>query len=90
MAAPTQQNIPYAAIINSRFSSLSIAGTSSGPPSEAPSSEVSSVDSFSDLKTIALGLGILENEEVYVERFKIDRTKLEDMITSEYKRDKNE
>lgn len=57
---------------------------SSGPPSEAQSSEISSVESdFSDLKSIAAGLGIIDPEEVYTERFKIDRLKLEDMIKSE-------
>lgn len=56
---------------------------SSGPPSEAQSSEISSVESdFSDLKSIAAGLGIMDPEEVYTERFKIDRLKLEDMIKS--------
>jgi protein bicaudal C len=57
---------------------------SSGPPSEAPSSELSSVESdFSDLKSIVAGLGIVDLEEVYTERFKIDRAKLEDMIKTE-------
>lgn len=66
-------------LLNSRFS---MAG-SSGPPSEAASSEISSVESnFSDLKSIALGLGIVDPEEVYTERFKVDRLKLEDMIKS--------
>jgi hypothetical protein len=56
---------------------------SSGPPSEAPSSEISSVESdFSDLKSIAMGLGITDPDDVYTERFKIDRLKLEDMIKS--------
>lgn len=45
------------------------------------SSEISSVESdFSDLRTIAAGLGIMEQEEIYTERFKIDRGKLEDML----------
>lgn len=66
----------------SRFSLVS----SSGPPSEAPSSELSSVESdFSDLKSIVAGLGIVDFEEVYTERFKIDRAKLEDMIKSKLK-----
>lgn len=82
MTTQSQQQIPYATMISSRFSV--IAGTSSGPPSEAPSSEISSVDSFSDLRTIAAGLGIVEPEEIYVERFKIDRTKLEEMIKSRF------
>lgn len=68
--------------LNSRF----MVGGSSGPPSEAPSSEISSVESdFSDLKSIAAGLGIIDPEEVYTERFKIDRIKLEDMIKSKFK-----
>lgn len=78
---PVQAPLQYAAMIQSRFSS--IAGTSSGPPSEM-SSEISSAESdFSDLRTIAAGLGILEPDEVYTERFTIDRTKLEDMMKSE-------
>lgn len=76
-----QQPLPYAAVIASRFNT--IAGTSSGPPSEM-SSEVSSVESdFSDLRTIAAGLGIMEPDEIYTERFKIDRTKLEEMLKCE-------
>lgn len=75
-----QQSVPFN-ILTSRFAA--IAGTSSGPPSEAPSSEISSVDSFSDLRTIAAGLGITDPEEIYTERFKIDRTKLEEMIKLE-------
>lgn len=66
-------------LLSGRFS---MAG-SSGPPSEAQSSEISSVESdFSDLRSIAAGLGIVDPEEVYTERFKIDRLKLEDMIKS--------
>lgn len=65
---------------SSRFSLAS----SSGPPSEAPSSELSSIESdFSDLKSIIAGLGIVDPDEVYTERFKIDRAKLEEMIKSE-------
>lgn len=64
--------------MNSRFMT-----GSSGPPSEAQSSEISSVESdFSDLKSIAAGLGINDPDEVYTERFKIDRLKLEEMIKS--------
>lgn len=83
MSAPMhQQQLAYAAVISSRFSA--IAGTSTGPPSEL-SSEVSSAESdFSDLRTIAAGLGIADPEEIYTERFKIDRTKLEDMIKGEF------
>jgi hypothetical protein len=69
-------------LISGRYS----IANSSGPPSEAPSSEISSVESdFSDLKSIIAGLGIVDPEEVYTERFKIDRLKLEDMIKSESK-----
>lgn len=80
MSSPTpQQQMAYAAVISSKFSS--IAGTSSGPPSESLGSEISSVESdFSDMRTIAAGLGITEQEEIYTERFKIDRSKLEDML----------
>lgn len=68
-------------LMSSRFS---VTG-SNGPPSEAPSSEISSIESdFSDLKSIAAGLGIADLEEVYTERFKIDRLKLEDMIKSNF------
>lgn len=76
-----QQPLPFN-VLSSRFSS--IAGTSSGPPSEAPSSEISSVDSVSDIRTIAAGLGITDPDEIYSERFKIDRTKLEEMIKREF------
>lgn len=75
MTSQQQQNSYN--ILTSRFAA--IAGSSSGPPSEAQSSEISSVDSISDLRTVAAGLGI-DPEEIYTERFKIDRTKLEDMI----------
>jgi len=62
----------------------SIAGSRSGPPSEMSSEAASSVESdLSDLRTIAASLGILNPDEIYTERFKIDRTKLEDMIKSE-------
>lgn len=68
-------------LIGSRFSLSS----TSGPPSEAPSSELSSVESdFSDLNKIIAGLGIIDPEEVYTERFKIDRLKLEEMIKSKF------
>lgn len=52
--------------------------------SSSASSEISSVESeFSDLKSIADCLGIVDLEEIFTERFKIDRLKLEDMIKSE-------
>ena len=78
---PMMSQLPF--LMSARFS---VAGSSNGPPSEAPSSEISSVESdFSDLKSIAAGLGILDLEEVYTERFKIDRMKLEDMIKSNFR-----
>ncbi|CAO1360776.1 unnamed protein product [Diamesa tonsa] len=53
-------------------------------PSESQS-EISSVESdFSDFRVIGAQLGILNAEDVYTERFKIDRTKLEEMIRTEY------
>lgn len=75
MSSPTPPL--YTAAIQSRFSSMTGGLNSiSGPPSE-----ISSIESdFSDLRTIAAGLGITELEEVYTERFKIDRTKLEEML----------
>ena len=77
MAMTSVSSLPL--LLNSRFSMTG----SSGPPSEVAISEISSVESnFSDLKSIALGLGIVDLEEVYTERFKIDRLKLEDMIKS--------
>lgn len=79
MAMTSIPSLPL--LLSTRFS---LTGSSSGPPSEAPSSEISSVESdFSDLKSIAAGLGIIDPEEIYMERFKIDRLKLEDMIKSE-------
>lgn len=53
-------------------------------PSESQS-EISSIESdFSDFRVIGAQLGILNAEDVYTERFKIDRTKLEEMIRSKY------
>uniref|UniRef100_A0A1A9WTZ7 SAM domain-containing protein n=1 Tax=Glossina brevipalpis TaxID=37001 RepID=A0A1A9WTZ7_9MUSC len=58
-------------------------GSSSGAPSDTQS-EISSTDSdWSDIKTIANKLGITNPEELYTERFKVDRQKLEQMIKAE-------
>lgn len=47
-------------------------------------SEISSVDSdWSDIKSIALQLGVANPDDLLTERFKIDRQKLENMIRSE-------
>lgn len=53
-------------------------------PSESQS-EISSVDSdWSDIKSIALQLGVANTEDLTTVRFKVDRQKLENMITSKY------
>jgi protein bicaudal C len=53
-------------------------------PSESQS-EISSVDSdWSDLRSIAAQLGVANPDDLYTERFKIDRQKLEEMIQSEF------
>lgn len=58
-------------------------GGGGGAGSETPS-EVSSVNSdWSDLQTIAAELGVTNLEDLYTERFKVDRTKLSSMITSD-------
>lgn len=55
-----------------------------GPPSESLS-ELSSADSsdWSDLRTIAVQLGVSNPDELASERFKIDRQKLEIMVNTE-------
>lgn len=46
-------------------------------------SEVSSAESdWSDMKSIAMQLGIANVDDLYTERFKIDRQKLSEMIQS--------
>ncbi|XP_055384865.1 protein bicaudal C [Condylostylus longicornis] len=56
---------------------------SSGPPSESQS-EISSVDSdWSDIRAIAINLGVQNPDDLLTERFKVDRQKLENMIRSE-------
>lgn len=55
-------------------------GSSSGAPSETHS-EISSVESnWSDIKAIALKLGVSDPDDLHTERFKIDRQKLEQLI----------
>lgn len=57
-----------------------IFGLTGGTSSETQS-EISSVESgFSDLKAIAAQLGVNNPDDLYMERFKIDRTKLEDLL----------
>uniref|UniRef100_A0A182J0X5 Uncharacterized protein n=1 Tax=Anopheles atroparvus TaxID=41427 RepID=A0A182J0X5_ANOAO len=54
-----------------------------GPPSET-TSEISSVESdWGDLRSIAAQLGVANPDDLHVERFKVDRQKLEDMIKVE-------
>uniref|UniRef100_A0A8W7PKU2 SAM domain-containing protein n=1 Tax=Anopheles coluzzii TaxID=1518534 RepID=A0A8W7PKU2_ANOCL len=54
-----------------------------GPPSET-TSEISSVESdWGDLRLIAAQLGVANPDDLHVERFKVDRQKLEDMIKVE-------
>lgn len=54
--------------------------SSSGAPSETQS-EISSVDSdWSDIRAIALKLGVSNPDDLHTERFKVDRQKLEQMI----------
>ena len=51
-------------------------------PSESQS-EISSVDSdWSDIKAIALQLGVSNPDDLITERFKVDRQKLESLIKS--------
>lgn len=58
-----------------------IFGISGGTQSSETQSEISSVESgFSDLKAIAVQLGVNNPDDLYMERFKIDRTKLEDLL----------
>lgn len=55
-----------------------------GPPSETTGSEISSVESdWGDLRLIAAQLGVANPDDLHVERFKVDRQKLEDMIKVE-------
>ncbi|XP_055643769.1 protein bicaudal C [Toxorhynchites rutilus septentrionalis] len=55
-----------------------------GPPSETTGSEISSVESdWGDLRLIAAQLGVANPDDLHVERFKVDRLKLEDMIKVE-------
>ncbi|XP_017067124.1 protein bicaudal C [Drosophila eugracilis] len=55
----------------------------SGAPSETQS-EISSVDSdWSDIRAIALKLGVQNPDDLHTERFKVDRQKLEQLIKAE-------
>ncbi|EDV58077.1 protein bicaudal C [Drosophila erecta] len=55
----------------------------SGAPSETQS-EISSVDSdWSDIRAIAMKLGVQNPDDLHTERFKVDRQKLEQLIKAE-------
>ncbi|XP_026843636.1 protein bicaudal C [Drosophila persimilis] len=55
----------------------------SGAPSETQS-EISSVDSdWSDIRAIALKLGVQNPDDLHTERFKVDRQKLEQLIKAD-------
>ena len=82
---------PYNKLMYAATVAGSAVGTlagSLGPPSNgAPSetqSEISSVDSdWSDIRSIALKLGVSNPEDLHTDRFKVDRSKLEEMIKGE-------
>nr|XP_036216038.1 protein bicaudal C isoform X2 [Bactrocera oleae]XP_036216039.1 protein bicaudal C isoform X2 [Bactrocera oleae]XP_036216040.1 protein bicaudal C isoform X2 [Bactrocera oleae]XP_036216041.1 protein bicaudal C isoform X2 [Bactrocera oleae] len=58
----------------------SMGAPSSGAPSETQS-EISSADSdWSDIRAIALKLGVANPDDLHTERFKVDRQKLEQML----------
>ncbi|ALC39912.1 BicC [Drosophila busckii] len=63
--------------------SLDALTVGSGAPSETHS-EISSVDSdWSDIRAIALKLGVQNPDDLHTERFKVDRQKLEQLIKAD-------
>lgn len=62
------------------------------PVPRAPSetqSEISSVDSdWSDIRAIALKLGVQNVDDLHTERFKVDRQKLEQLLKGELEQQK--
>lgn len=61
----------------------SVTSMGSGAPSETQS-EISSVDSdWSDIRAIAMKLGVKNPDDLHTERFKVDRQKLEQLIKGE-------
>ena len=65
-------------------SAVATLASSSGAPSETQS-EISSMDSdWSDIRAIALKLGVANPDDLHTERFKVDRQKLEQMIKGMY------
>lgn len=70
---------PTAATVAAASAAATLA-SSSGAPSETQS-EISSVDSdWSDIRAIAMKLGVANPDDLHTERFKVDRQKLEQMI----------
>lgn len=56
-------------------------------PSSGAPSEISSADSdWSDIRAIALKLGVANPDDLHTERFKVDRQKLEQMLKGERNR----
>ncbi|EDV30647.1 uncharacterized protein Dana_GF14935, isoform C [Drosophila ananassae] len=61
----------------------SVTSMGSGAPSETQS-EISSVDSdWSDIRAIAMKLGVKNPDDLHTERFKVDRQKLEQLIKAD-------
>ncbi|TMW46084.1 hypothetical protein DOY81_008835, partial [Sarcophaga bullata] len=64
-------------------SAVATLASSSGAPSETQS-EISSMDSdWSDIRAIAMKLGVANPDDLHTERFKVDRQKLEQMIKAD-------
>lgn len=62
----------------------SVTSMGTGAPSETQS-EISSVDSdWSDIRAIAMKLGVKNPDDLHTERFKVDRQKLEQLIKGEF------
>ncbi|XP_037828620.1 protein bicaudal C [Lucilia sericata] len=73
---------PTAASVAAASAAATLA-PSSGAPSETQS-EISSVDSdWSDIRAIAMKLGVSNPDDLHTERFKVDRQKLEQMIKAD-------
>lgn len=73
---------PTAATVAAASAAATLA-PSSGAPSETQS-EISSVDSdWSDIRAIAMKLGVSNPDDLHTERFKVDRQKLEQMIKAD-------
>lgn len=61
------------------------AALASARSSSETQSEISSADSdWSDIRSIALKLGVQNPDDLHTERFKVDRQKLENLIKSNF------